>query len=360
MLRKIWAHYFLKQFLEIFLFVLFSFWGLYILIDYATHTSVFFHHHMQTPWQEVIRYYLYLLSSRAEILLPLALLIASIKTICSLNTHRELVALMAGGMKSKTLMHPFLLIAYICMALLYINEQWILPPSLKNLRQMEETAKDQKKSLSSHLAAHSLFLKDGSLLIYQSFDPKTENFFDVYWIRSIDNIYRIQTLAPYRPLPMGYFVDHLVRQGNGELIQVNAYPELSFPDFSLQRENLQVLAWEPEMFSITELLHLLPQQSSPLDEKESKQLTAFYWKLTIPWLCLLAILMPAPSCLRFSRQLPIFMIYVCSLFGLLAFYMLLDAAQFMAKRQVIDPFWAICTPFLIVFSYFSWRFAKMQ
>ena len=80
----------------------------------------------------------------------------------------------------------------------------------------------------------------------------------------------------------------------------------------------------------------------------------------IPFLSLFAIIAPAPYCVKFSRQPPLFLIYTGTLFGLIAFYLFMDASQVIAKRQVISPFLAIITPFCFFFGYFSWRFYQMD
>src|SRR5436190_24088446 len=114
MLTKIWERYFLKQMLKVFFLFLFCFYGLYVVVDYASHTSALPHHQTQVPGQELIRYYLFVFASRAEILIPFALLIAVIKTLITLNTHQELVALLASGVRLKTLMRPFILMGLVC------------------------------------------------------------------------------------------------------------------------------------------------------------------------------------------------------------------------------------------------------
>jgi lipopolysaccharide export system permease protein len=81
MFKTIWERYFFKEFIKVFLLFLFCFYGLYILIDYASHTSALPHHQIQLHLYEVARYYLFVFASRAEILLPLALLIAFVKTV---------------------------------------------------------------------------------------------------------------------------------------------------------------------------------------------------------------------------------------------------------------------------------------
>ncbi len=360
MLTMIWERYFLQKFFRMFFLFLICFYGLYILIDYVSHTSTFAHQGINIPWYEIARYYFFVFSSRAEILLPIALLIALVQTVCTLNTHQELVALMAGGFRLKLLMRPFLIIGLFCVFLMYVNEEFILPQALQKLRRMEDATKYAKNHHTTPPGVRHLVLEDGSLLIFQKYDSAKERFFDAYWIQSIDSIYRIKYLTPTLTAPLGFFVDHLVRQPTGELLQEDAYPELTFPNMRFNPEILQSTILDPDILSISELAAQAFTLSSHLSEKESKILTAFYWKLTIPWLCLLAILAPTPYCVVFSRQLPVFLIYVCSVFGLLAFFMFIDAAQFVSRRQVISPLAAIGIPFWSTFSYYTWRFLKME
>lgn len=359
MFNKIWERYFLEEFSKVFLLFLGCFYGLYVLIDYASHTNVSAYHHTQLSWQEVILYYLYVFASRAEILLPIALLIAFVKTVCTLNTQNELVALMASGIKSKTLMRPFLMMGLLCTLLLYANEQFLLPDALRKLRRLEDATKHQRSRNQLGMAVRHLILEDRSILLFQDYDTAHERFFDVYWIPTINDVYRMKFLSPYQTIPLGSYVDHLSRQPSGELLQIASYPELQLPAIQFNRELLQSTILDPDILSLTDLAHQIEGITPFRNEKESKVLTAFYWKLAVPWLCLLAIIAPAPSCVRFSRQLPIYLIYVCTLFGLIAFYMFVDAAQVVAKRQVIDPFWALIPPFIAIFTFFGWRFAKL-
>ncbi|MFI5344586.1 MAG: LptF/LptG family permease [Chlamydiales bacterium] len=360
MFTKIWERYFLHEFAKIFFLFLFCFYGLYVLIDYASHTSSLPHHQVQIHGQHLLRYYFYVFASRIEILVPIALLIAFIKTVTSLNSHRELVAFLAGGIKLQTLMRPFMIIALFCMGLIYLNEQFLLPDALRKLRRIEDATKQQKSKYPTHLVARHLILEDGSLLLFQSYDTANELFFDAYWVESIDSIFRIKYLSPHTQAPMGQYVDHLVRQPNGELIQQASYTYHAFPEMQFNKEILQSTVIEPDVLAIYELGRQVAQLPEEKSEKESKLLTAFYWKLTIPWLCLLAVLIPAPYCVRFSRQSHVFFIYVASLFGLIAFYLYLDAVQVVANRQVLPPFWAICFPYLLALGWAGRQYVKLR
>lgn len=385
---KIWQRYFLFQFIRMFFLFLCCFYGLYVLIDYASHTSNSLHHHAQVSWKDIVLFYSYVFANRAEILLPLAVLIAFVHTLCSLNTHHELVAFMASGFSIKKLLQPFVGMGLFFVCLLYLNEQFILPDALQKMRKLEEMTKHKKKKQYSEMAANHINLEDGSIFIYQDYNANTNRFFDAYWIQSIDSIYRIKILSlsptptgtipakkeesvetsqPASPpflagtaTPTGYFVDHLVRGSNGEILQEKSFVQMSFPNIQFPPNLIQTTLSDPTTHSIEKLYIQSLDISDPINEQDSKILTSLYWKLMMPWLALLAIIAPAPFCVRFSRSLPIFLIYVCSLFGLIAFFMFMDAAQVIAKRQVLSPFLAICSPFFIAFSYFGWRFARLN
>lgn len=283
MLAKIWERYFLRQFIRMFFLFLFCFYGLYVLIDYASHTSALANHHIQIAWDEVARYYLYIFASRAEILLPVALLIAFVHTICSLNTHHELVAFMASGFSLKKLMRPFIILGLLGVLTMYANEQFLLPDALRKLRRIEDATKHKKRRHVLKMAVRHVVLEDGSLLLFQDFDTSKERFFDAYWIQSIDHIYRMKYLSPTLPTPMGYFVDHLVRQPNGEMFQKESHEELQFPEIKFNSDLLQSTLIEPEILSLTELWEEAIEIPIVPNEKESKLLTAFYWKLMMPW-----------------------------------------------------------------------------
>lgn len=336
------------------------FYGLYIIIDYASHGNTITGAQAPGEWQGIARYYFYVFASRAEILLPIALLIAFIHTVLSLNTQNELVALQSSGLPLKTLMRPFITAALIAVSLIYINEQFFLPTALRKLRRIEDAAKHQKKKQALDLAARHVILEDGSVLIYQDYDTNQERFFDVYWIESIDSIYRMKYLTPIPLPPTGYFVDHLTRQPNSEIFQEKSFQQLPLPGMKFNVNYLQSALIDPDILPLTALYSQSFDISNSPTEKESKILTAFYWKIIIPWLCLLAIIAPAPFCLRFSRTPPIFLIYVCSLFGIIASYMMMDATQVVAKKQIFPPLWVICLPFILVFSYFGFRYKNIK
>lgn len=355
----IWQRYFLKELAKVFFLFLCCFFGLYVIIDYASHTSGLPGHNMQVSWKDLFYYYGYIFIGRAEILIPLALLIALIKTLSTLNVRNELVALMASGIKLQVLLRPFLFVGLFLTAALYLNEQYLLPKALTRLQRIEDATKNAKRQKNQITSVQSVMLADGSVLLYQSYDTAHQRFFDVYWIRSIDDIYRMKYLSPNSEIAEGRYVDHLKRQPSGQLARVEAFDKRPFPEIQFTAEQLQETLMNPDLLSLQQLWHQLPQESAAYSEKESQTLAAFYWKIGIPWLCLLAVIGPAPYCIRFTRQLPIFFIYVCGIFGLITFYLILDASLIVAKRQVLEPLVALGLPFTLVMGAALYRYRSL-
>lgn len=363
-MTTIWERYFLKEFIKTCLFFLLGFYGLYILIDYSSHAASFHHHHVQFQWREVVVYYACEFVKRLEVLLPFAILIALIRTLCSLMAHNELVALMSSGISLQRLMRPFVLVGLAFTGLMYMNTEFFLPIALKDLKHIDNSRSREKHKKYYDASVQHIVLEDATTIIFQSYDPVQKRFFDAYWIRNIDEIYRIKYLYPHSDppsfVPIGYFVDLLQRNGKGELIAQASYTSKTFPDIHFNQQTLFETITLPEELSLSDLHKKIPNHEKELTEKESLVLSAFYRKLALPWFCFLAIIGAAPFCLQFVRNLPVFFIYAGSLFSLVIVYLVMDASVLLGKRQVLSPFLAIWPPFLLFFSYFIWRFAKLK
>ncbi len=151
--RRIWERYFLKEILKIFSLFIFCFYGLYIIIDYSSRSAT--HYAGKFTFLEMGKLYLFIFIQRMDILIPFALVVATVKTLCSLNVHNEIVALMSTGVKLKRLMRPFILVGLFFVALLYINEQFFLPAAysrinfLKDKHNDDEARQDQYKNIQN-------------------------------------------------------------------------------------------------------------------------------------------------------------------------------------------------------------------
>lgn len=358
MILSLWARYFFKETLKVFFLFIVCFYGLYILIDFSSH-STSFHHQVEFKWREIGMYYLCDFIKRSEVIVPFAVLIATIKTLCSLNIHNELVALMASGIKLKALLRPFVILGLCFTALLYFNTEFLMPMALKHIKMIDSARSKQKNKANKTPMVQHLVLENETLLLFQDYDPAKERFVDAYWVRSIDDVYRMKYLYPFMEKPLGEYVDKLQRTADGKLVVEDSQAIRILPELSFNSSKLTETLTQPLDLSITVLREKMPIERLALSEKEAQTLSVLYYKLAMPWLCLLAVIGPAPFCVRFTRQLPVFFIYACSIFGLVAFYLVMDAALILGSRQVLNPEVAIFTPFLLFFGIFSFRYTRL-
>lgn len=357
----IWERYFLREIIKTALFFLLCFFGLYVVIDYASHSATFQRNAGWLLWQGVALYYLCEFVQRLEVLLPLALLIATVRTLCALNTHHELIALMSSGIGLKRLLQPFLLVGIACTGLLYLNYEYLSPIALKELKHMSTQSARYKIEARQTLSAQHLILKDGSTLIYQQYDDESQRFFDVYWIRSVDDIYRMQYLTPGEHAAIGQNIDHLARNSDGNLITTDFLVQGELPALQFHKRTLFQTTSTPEEQSISRLWNQLPEMNKrPQTDQEALLTSSFYHKLLMPWLCLLAVIGPAPYCLRITRTLPIFFIYAGSLVSFVIFYLVMGTATLLGKRQILPPEIAMMPPFFVALVGCIGRFVRIR
>ncbi|MBT3393871.1 MAG: YjgP/YjgQ family permease [Waddliaceae bacterium] len=350
---KIWERYVLKEILKIFFFFLAAFYLLFIFIDYSTHTKSFFL--FDTPLKELVQYYLYQFSYRVPILIPFAIVLAVIKVLCSLNVNRELLALQAGGISIKMLMRPFFFVAVIFMLSLFFNYEYIIPKATLHLQVFEDDYFNDpadKKKLA--LSVNDLILPDNSKIIYQNYDPAHQRFYDVYWVRSSSDIYRIKHLLPYEATPRGYNVSHFTGD-DGFITQEERFLEMLFPDMHFDEEDLRSSVIPYKEQSISQLF-IADAEDKASPEKKAQIKTALFLKLAMPLMCILAVIGPAPFCIRFRRDLPVFFIYTLGIFGILGFKTIIDAGFVFGDNMVVSPLIAIWGPVIATLAFFSRKY----
>lgn len=343
---KIWEKYLLKTFFKSFFLVLFGFYGLYVLIDYSSHTTHFYGESGSVMLQ-FIKKYLYELSNRLDLLLPFALLIATIKTLTQLNSHNELVALLASGVSIRRILRPLLFVGLFFTALLYLNTEWVIPDAKNHLKKFTEARQVHKKEQAKQISIQHLVLSDESKVLFQNYDSIHKRFFDVFWVESSEELYHMEYLYPYEAVPRGEKVQLFQKDPDGRYVRRSYENTKIFSTMHFNQKRLQETTTLPEELSYSLLWKRLPKKGKAENEKQSAHLTVFYQKLALPWLCLLAIIGPAPFCVRFSRTLPIFFLYAVFTFGLIALHILLKASGVLGKRQVLDPFIVIFIPFAL-------------
>lgn len=341
---KIWHRFFFKHLLNNFLFILISILIGYVLVDLSVNGVRYFSGESTTLTRAIL-YYLKQISNHLELFFPLSFLLASMKVLSDINSH-QIIALQMAGLSKKKLLSPFFIFAGILSLISYGNSQWFSPQSQDEAYQLRDKSKKTKNEKVS-----SLVLDDDSELIYQSFNPETQELFDVFWVVSADDIWHMKTLKP----PIGRFVDHLTRGSDKQFEKRESFDEKQLPEL-VWKEDASPQKFIPyENRSLTDLIR---QAGSDSADRQSI-LTHLHYKMARPLLPFLVLLSIGPISMRFSRHRPTFLIAACSLFGFIALMTILDGMLILGENQVLPSFLVIWTPMAIALASAARPFAKL-
>ncbi|MBS0625853.1 MAG: LptF/LptG family permease [Verrucomicrobia bacterium] len=337
---KIWQRYLFFRLLKSFLFILFSIFTLFSIVDLAIRSGKIFGSHL-LPDFETILYYFYQFSNYLGYFFPLALLLSSIQVLLDLNSHNELTALQMGSLSRKKLLAPFFILAGILFILSLANQQWVAPSAQASAFQYTVAhARHKKKQLREHV--QTLILEDGSEMIYQRFDANKKELFDVFWIQNPSKIWHMKYFQV--GLSEGRYVDQFSR-GNSLLEKVASFDKRLFPEIHIDEE----AAFKPFIPYEQRTLKQLAFQSLAKSGERPKLLAHLLYKFSQPLLLFLAILAIAPVTFRFSRTRSAFAVIAFALFGFVSVMMCLDGMLILAENQVLPAAIAFGAPLLAIF-----------
>lgn len=357
MIRLWWRHLF-TDCARITAAILMVLSSLYIIVDYSVHGKLLTQGGVGVSGMLV--YYGALIAYHAPFLLPLALLLGTMRSLLTLNLRRELLALKAGGMSNWALISPYLALGLLVACTLLANYQFVYPKACQICDQIASEVIG-KRSGSKGPSLRALALKDGSKLLYQRYDPARRLLFDTLWIRLDGSIYRAKYLDPHSDQLNGWWVDYLSRTESGALALQESWQNVRLPDmgFDLQAD-LQMLLTAPDALSLTALFHRLPSAHHIVTDRNSELIAYFHSKLALPWVGLIMLLCISPYCMQFSRQTPLFVIYGVAIMGFLSLQTVLDVSLILAKSHLISASWAAWSPLGLIAVGSLLRWLKMS
>ena len=295
--------------------------------------------------------YLFHFSKRLPILFPLTLMLASIRLLSQTSQNNEMIALLTGGLPRAKLLRPLFVVALCITGISYVNTEFFQPKALAYL----EPSDSKKTLLSSQASVHGLPTTNSGPIVYQQYFSEKKELFDVWWLKTPNELIRMKRLYPFEETPKGELVDFLERNIEGTLEKTTSKETFLFPDLIVDTDTLEIDAQPAETLALSTLF-VYGNKGTP--DQKAMLWSWFWYKLLIPLICLLATLAPAPYCMRFERNLKIFLIYALGLFLLLSLFTILDAALIIAEHQILPSYIAIATPILIFALFFAWKWKK--
>lgn len=357
--KTLWERYLLSEILKVFFLFLSCFFFLYSLIDYSLHMQDFIVD-KTIQLSHIAIYYAFQFVKRAHLLVPLALLVATLKVLFALNTRGELIALLSSGLPRTKILRPFFFIGLLSALFNLLSGEFFLPASLNHLDQFRETHFKHSRRGNRKEPIHVLPLKDRSRIVYQTEDVEHSRYLDVFWIRSVDEIWRMHSLSSDPAHPMGYYVDLLKRGPEGNFEKTASFDQYHFDKFRWQPDPTGKGYTPLENRRTSELFRLILQKDKTTAWEYPEVLTHFLYKCAIPFLSLLVVAAAAPFCMRHSRNPPLFFTYAIALFSFIAFFALMDAAVILGENMTVSPWAAIVLPFALCCAAFGYKSRQLM
>lgn len=346
---SIWTRHIMKETLKVFSFFIFSLYFLYALIDYSSRID----YYNTLPIKSILFYYVCILSQKTELLIPFAFMITVIKVLSSMNAHNELVSMLMSGRSYKRLLRPLFIFAGVLSAILYLNFEFLEPHAQKKIQFIKE-----KKNKSKDSKVKSIVLEDGSKLIFSSYDFENRYLEKVYWIQTPEKIYYMKKLFPYSNPPIAHYALDFERKDSKYLKLIARSDIKPLYDMKITFDPLLKSIFSVRTYSISSLIKYIHNPSILLNVDKAELLTLLNYKLVFPLVPIFILITLAPICTRFSRNIPIFIIYMVSIVTMLSFYTSMDACYILSENKLIFPQIAMWVPFTLYFCYPTKRFIR--
>lgn len=117
--------YVLRQFVLTFFFAILAFITIYLAIDLMEKLDDFFDRNVETPI--ILKYYLFKIPDIIHLVVPIAMLLASLFTIGRLDTSHELTAIRAAGRSVRRFVLPLLGFGIIVSCGMIYFDGWVVP-----------------------------------------------------------------------------------------------------------------------------------------------------------------------------------------------------------------------------------------
>lgn len=343
---KTWYWYLFTRFATLVFGLVALTFMLFVLTDVLSHIKDIFD--PNTSWKTWRSYYLSLFSYRLDVLFPFSIAAATSILIPRLLRYNELIPLLNAGVSLRRIITPFLAVAIIASALLWINTQFIYPRAIHRYHTIVKSDFG-RESVSTDAARLGMVLfRGGSRLFFNDHDPKLRQIDDAFWVRSADCIVHIEKLFYFRDrLPEGHGVDVVERDSENRMKKTASYPFCELSELHLNRETLKASTADPRHLPITQLFSLVRDFGSSRSLRATETTIALFHKLLAPLLACLALLLPAPLCLRFEYRLPQALLVFLSLAALFCFQLTVQASIILARAPIFGSSFILLLPWSV-------------
>ena len=298
--------YVLRYFLQAYFYCIAGFISIWFIFDISDNLSTFLDERISRSL--ILKYYLTQVPQILVVLLPVALLLATLFCLGRMSRSNEIVSMLTAGVSVPRAIAPILAIGLLTSA----ASTWLNYSLAPHADYAHKTVLEDPKSRRQQIGLTAQIFRnrtDNRTWFIQQFKPG-ENIFNTLHIvqqDAEDNIVvnYIATKAVYQPETKTWelqFVKVVHYDETGNITKMNILPSLMITDWSETPFRLGSANFRAEYLSVPELRDYLSSNSDFPDTLLAPFATHLHHRLALPWACLVIVFIATPLGIGFSRR----------------------------------------------------------
>lgn len=354
---KLMDKYILRQFFVPLGYCLLTFTMVFVIFDLFEHLSDFID--ADTPFYQIIRYYLLILPALLVYIAPISLLLGLLYSLWQLTKNNELTAMRASGIGLARIALPIIAVGLGFSILVSVCQETIAPWSSYWAKQFIEQEGKKKEERVSTLYKDNLAYKNKLThrdWLIRRFDLQLFNMEGIRVVQQRPDGSDLETILAdegrYYDGSWWFFKVKIQKYDyyNNPVGAVAEHQQLKMADWTETPADFVNEIKDPEFLSARELATFLETHPNLSDKTRARIAVDMHSRLAMPWTCLIVTLFGVPCGLHTARK-GAFVGILAALGTFFGFYILMTFCQWLGKQQFADPFTSAWIPnavFLII------------
>jgi len=295
---RILSRYIINRFSLTLIGALSAFVGIYVVVDLVEHIDTFIDRGISAG--NIARYYLYYLPYIAVLMLPAAMLIASLFSIAGLARRNELVAMKSSGISLYRVLFPLFRFAFLISLLALVVSEVVVPEA----NQRKEEIRTGKRKVGLIADRENVLLQDVdgqfvSAEVYRASKKLAINV-SIQKYRGISLIRRIDADTMVWEDGMWVLKNGIFREFRDRKERAFPFSTLRVKGLTLRSVDFGKLRKKPEQMGFFELKNYI-ERGTKLGRNMDRWVVELNLKLSFPFTNLIIVLFGAPLASRIRR-----------------------------------------------------------
>jgi lipopolysaccharide export system permease protein len=252
--------YISKQFLNTLLFAIVSFALITIVVDLVEYLDKFIDR--QVPKIIIFQYYVYYLPYIIVLILPIAVLLASLFSLGQMARYNELTAMQTSGISLYRIGLPLFVLGFFLSIFMLLFAEYVLPPASARKMAIKRQYLDRvPQQIFSRQSNINVLQGEFERTYISFFDAKRQTAHEVMVQFYTDGGLRKRIDARRMVWADGkwYLEEGLVREFHNDSVSVQPFHRLELKNFPFQPEDLQKAQKQPDEMNFRELRQFIRQ-----------------------------------------------------------------------------------------------------